>query len=137
MKYAHHTFGDAAATARARRSRGQAYVRLRKVRRLIRDCTPSEPDCSSGCIDVVLVDTVLHAFGDLTDGQLVDLSHAPAGPWDVIKQRAKNERMVGLRISNELIAQRFGKHKLSTCTLTSSGDVYDGKDAPIAYHGFG
>lgn len=84
-----------------------------------------------------VVDTVLHAFGDLTDGQLVDLSHAPAGPWDVIKQRAKNERMVGLRISNELIAQRFGKHKLSTCTLTSSGDVYDGKDAPIAYHGFG
>jgi uncharacterized phage-associated protein len=84
-----------------------------------------------------VVDSTLRSYDGFTDGQLVDLSHAFGGPWDIIKKKSQNEKLVGLRIPNELIRAEFRKHKLSACTLASSGEVYDDEDAPIAYHGFG
>lgn len=84
-----------------------------------------------------LINATLRSYEGFTDGQLVDLSHATGGPWDVIKRRSQEQNLVGLRIPNDLILSEFGKHKLSSCKLAVSGDVYDDEDAPIAYHGFG
>lgn len=84
-----------------------------------------------------VIDSTLRSYEGFTDGQLVDLSHAPGGPWDMVKKRSQNETLVGVRIPNDLIRAGFGRHKLSVCRLADSGDVYDDQDAPIAYHGFG
>jgi uncharacterized phage-associated protein len=88
-----------------------------------------------GACDVI--DATLRSYEGFTDGQLVDLSHASGGPWDIVKRRSERENLVGLRIPNNIIRQEFGRHKLSSCKLAGSGDVYDDEDAPITYHGFG
>lgn len=77
----------------------------------------------------------LSAFGDLTAGQLVQLSHARDGPWEVVSRTAQSQKTIGLRISNGLISERFQFHKLSTCNLIDVGEPSE--DTPIAHHGFG
>lgn len=84
-----------------------------------------------------IIDSTLRSYAGFTDGQLVALSHAPGGPWDVVKQKSQKQNLVGLRIPNQIILQEFGRHKLSSCSLAGSGEVYDEEDAPITYHGFG
>jgi uncharacterized phage-associated protein len=74
-------------------------------------------------------------FGDLTAGQLVRLSHARDGPWDEVFKRSKHEKMLGLRISNKLISDRFKYHRLTACKLDEVEEP--GEDTPLAYHRFG
>ncbi len=85
----------------------------------------------------IVIDRTLSAYKDFTDFQLVHLSQAPDGPWDRINSKAATERMMGLRIPNELIFKDFGKHKLSADTLYSDEELYDAEDAPITYHRLG
>jgi uncharacterized phage-associated protein len=82
-----------------------------------------------------VINQTLNAYGDLTAGQLVRLSHARDGPWDIVSKTAQSRSTIGLRISNELIADRFQFHKLSTCNLIDAGEP--GEDTPLAHHGFG
>jgi uncharacterized phage-associated protein len=86
---------------------------------------------------IEVIDMTLRAYRGYTDKQLVDLSHADDGPWDVIKKRADRVSLIGLKIPNQLISERFFKHKLSTDRLSVSGDLSDDEDAPIAYHRLG
>ena len=82
-----------------------------------------------------IINHAIAAFGDLTPAQLVQLSHASGGPWDKVSKRAQSEKMLGLRISNELISSCFQYHKVSSCKFVDLGDF--GDDAPIAHHGLG
>jgi len=78
---------------------------------------------------------VTAGLSQLTSGQLVALSHARDGPWDIIHRRSKRERMIGPRIPNELIRDRAKYHLIFA-------DERDGvrpedEDTPITLHGFG
>jgi hypothetical protein len=50
---------------------------------------------------------VVAFYGSWTAAQLVTLTHAENGPWDVVVKAAVNNANVGLRISNEIVEQRF------------------------------
>jgi len=50
---------------------------------------------------------VVAFYGSWTPAQLVALTHAENGPWDVVVKAAVNNANVGLRISNRVIEQRF------------------------------
>jgi uncharacterized phage-associated protein len=59
-------------------------------------------------IDVRDVTSKVVAFyGSWTPAQLVTLTHAENGPWDVVVKAAVNNANVGLRISSKVIEQRF------------------------------
>jgi uncharacterized phage-associated protein len=82
-----------------------------------------------------LVRSTVFSLDDLTAGQLVTMSHAHDGPWHVVSKRAQHEAMLGLRISNDLILERFKFHHLSACQLSNVEEP--GEDSPIAYHRLG
>lgn len=89
---------------------------------------PTDPEIVS------VVKKTVHALGDLTPGQLVKLSHAKDSAWDVVFAKSKNERMLGLRIANELIKERYRNHWLSAEHLD---DVEEpSEDTPLTYHRF-
>lgn len=50
---------------------------------------------------------VVAFYGSWTPAQLVALTHAENGPWDVVVKAAVNNANVGLRISSKVIEQRF------------------------------
>lgn len=82
-----------------------------------------------------VIDQILTAYGDLTAGQLVRLSHARDGPWDVVCRSAKTRTTIGLRIGNDLISERFQFHKLSACNLIDVGEPSE--DSPLTHYGLG
>jgi uncharacterized phage-associated protein len=50
----------------------------------------------------------------MSPGRLVDLSHSKDSPWDVLtKTSIGGERKFGLRITDELIKERFKFHKVA------------------------
>lgn len=68
------------------------------------------------------VQHVLRTFGPLPAGMLVDISHAKGAPWHAVVEQAKNEVALGLRISNELILERFAKHVVGVTDTPHSGE---------------
>lgn len=82
-----------------------------------------------------VINQTIAAYGELTAGQLVRLSHAKGGPWHVVCDRAEKVGSLGLRISNELIIECFQYHKISSCNLNDVGEPSE--DTPIANYGFG
>jgi uncharacterized phage-associated protein len=84
-----------------------------------------------------VINLTLTAFEGLSDSQLVELSHAEGGPWDIIKKKSQHEKLIGLKIPNDLIVKEFRNHKVSSHKLTYIGDLDDQQDTPLAYHGLG
>ncbi len=54
-----------------------------------------------------IVRDVLRAHGARSPGELVELTHAKDGPWDYVVSAAKQSANLGLKISDEVIVQRF------------------------------
>ena len=54
-----------------------------------------------------IVSKVVSFYGEWTASQLVNLTHAEGGPWDVVVKAAAQNANVGLRINNEVISERF------------------------------
>jgi uncharacterized phage-associated protein len=54
-----------------------------------------------------LVARVLTHYGCWEFGRLVDLTHAKNGPWDFVVSSAKNNVNLGLRISDQVIRERY------------------------------
>jgi uncharacterized phage-associated protein len=54
-----------------------------------------------------VVARVVSFYSSWTASQLVTLTHAENGPWDVVVKTASTNANVGLRISSEIIEQRF------------------------------
>jgi uncharacterized phage-associated protein len=82
-----------------------------------------------------VINKTIAAYGELSAGQLVRLSHAKGGPWHIVCEKAQKTGALGLRISNDLISERFQYHKLSSCNLNDVGELSE--DTPIANYGFG
>jgi uncharacterized phage-associated protein len=59
----------------------------------------------------------------LSPRQLVDLSHAPNSPWDVVT-RYGNRRTWGLRLDNDVISRHFRFHKRSVGDM-AHGDGFE------------
>jgi uncharacterized phage-associated protein len=49
----------------------------------------------------------------LSPGRLVDLSHAPGTPWDVLTKTDDGKRAFGMRITDRHIKELFRYHKIS------------------------
>ncbi len=67
-------------------------------------------------------DRVVMMFGNISPGRLVDLTHAKDGPWDAVISAAENSANLGLRIDDEVIVERFGRHKISIGSIPKSGE---------------
>jgi uncharacterized phage-associated protein len=82
-----------------------------------------------------VVRTIVDSFAEFSAGQLVKLSHAEGSPWDEVYKKSQTHKLLGLRISNDLISTNFRFHRLTACKLENVEEP--GEDTPLAYHRFG
>jgi uncharacterized phage-associated protein len=54
-----------------------------------------------------VVQKVVQFYGDRSPGELVNITHAKDGPWDHVVSTAKTHANMALKISDEVIAERF------------------------------
>lgn len=110
---------------------GNQPIRFRATRRIFPAGTtkPIEPvrDQHVETIAAGLIETL----GRLPPRRLVDLSHATGGPWAHIVNEARTGAGLGLRISDSIIRERFGRHKLTLDPAWNEGDD-PGEDTPLA-----
>lgn len=83
-----------------------------------------DPDCMH------TVSRVLDAYGSLSPGRLVELSHAPNAPWAFVVDNSKVRPMLGLRITDNVIREKFKFHKFSVGEKPIHGEPNE--DAPFA-----
>lgn len=69
-------------------------------------------------------------YGRMNAGNLVDISHAPRAPWHFIVTKARTTMAFGMRIPNDIIAEKFKYHKISIGPAPSIGEPSE--DAPFA-----
>lgn len=51
------------------------------------------------------------SLSKLSAWELVDLSHAPNGPWDFVVEKSKNGIVAGMRITDEITRSKFANLK--------------------------
>jgi uncharacterized phage-associated protein len=76
------------------------------------------------------INRIMQSYGRLTPGRLVDISHAKGAPWDFIANKGRTSLAFGLRISDDVILERFKYHKVSIGRLPSAGEPSE--DTPLA-----
>jgi uncharacterized phage-associated protein len=76
------------------------------------------------------IERVMLSYGSLTPGRLVDISHAKDAPWHFIVNKGRTSIAFGLRISDDVIRDRFKFHKVSVADVPTAGEP--GEDAPLA-----
>jgi uncharacterized phage-associated protein len=76
------------------------------------------------------VDRIMQSYGRMTPGRLVDISHAKGAPWDFIVDKARTSLAFGMRISDDLILERFKHHKVSVGNSPLIGEPSE--DTPFA-----
>jgi uncharacterized phage-associated protein len=79
---------------------------------------------------IKVLDRVLAAFGDMSPGRLVEISHAKGAPWHVVVGRAQSAATLGLRISDDVILSCFKHHKVSVEPEPRIGEPLE--DSPLA-----
>lgn len=77
-----------------------------------------------------LVQQVLNSYGKLSAGRLVDLSHAKNSPWHYIVDKGRTSVAFGLRISDDVILDRFKFHKVPIGLAPVAGEPSE--DSPFA-----
>jgi uncharacterized phage-associated protein len=78
---------------------------------------------------IVNLKAVLQAYGSLSPGRLVDISHAPKGPWATVVNKAKTSIALGLRIPDSITVECFKFHKVAVGQTTRFGEP--GEDTPF------
>jgi len=78
---------------------------------------------------ISLVRHVLRSYGSMSPGRLVDLSHAKGSPWDYVVDKARTSVAFGLRITDDVIRERFKNHKVSVHAEPKAGEPYE--DSPF------
>jgi len=101
--------------------RAESVDPLTGVRRSI----PAPADAAVSSI----VFRVMHSYGRMTPGRLVEISHAPGSPWSVVVDEGRLGVSFGMRIPDSLILERFNRHKVSVGEAPSQGEP--GEDAPF------
>ena len=72
---------------------------------------------------------IMQSYGRLTPGRLVDISHAKGAPWDFIQDKGRTSLAFGLRISDDVIMERFKHHKVSIGHFPTIGEPSE--DTPL------
>jgi uncharacterized phage-associated protein len=85
---------------------------------------PSDPDVRRHLV------RVMNLYGRLTPGRLVEIAHAKGAPWDFTVDKGRTSVAFGLRITDNVIVERFKYHKVSVTDTPSSGEP--GEDSPLA-----
>lgn len=73
---------------------------------------------------------IMQSYGRMTPGRLVDISHAKGAPWDFIANKGRTSLAFGLRISDDVIIERFKHHKVSVGHSPTIGEPSE--DTPLA-----
>jgi uncharacterized phage-associated protein len=68
-------------------------------------------------------------YARLTPGRLVEIAHAPGAPWAFIVDKARTSVAFGLRIPDNVIVERFNRHKVPIGLMPSMGEPSE--DAPF------
>lgn len=82
------------------------------------------------------VTRVLMTLGKMRDFDLVELSHAPGGPWRLVVDEMEGGLALGARIGDDAIRASFARHKIAvrtgaaspgsmTATLREAADVVE------------
>lgn len=79
---------------------------------------------------VSLVKWVMATYGRLTPGRLVEVSHAKGSPWHFVVGEARHTMAFGLRISDNVILERFKFHKVAVGPEPGAGEPCE--DSPFA-----
>ena len=69
------------------------------------------------------------AYGYLSPGRLVEISHAPKGPWATIANKAKTSVALAMRIPDTVTLERFRYLKVSVGAESSVGEPDE--DSPL------
>ena len=72
---------------------------------------------------------VLRSYGHLSPGRLVDITHAPKGPWATVVNKAKTSVALGLRIPDSVTLDCFKYQKVSIGPETRVGEPVE--DTPL------
>lgn len=67
--------------------------------------------------------TVLRTMGELSPGQLIELSHARGGAWDEVWNKSKTGTTIGNRIDDILSVSRFSRLKIPLKDASAYGDT--------------
>lgn len=73
---------------------------------------------------------VLAGYGHLSPRRLVDISHAPRGPWQAVVDAAKTSVALGMRIPDSVTRERFMYLKVVVGAEAPAGGPYE--DTPLA-----
>ncbi|ATQ69082.1 MULTISPECIES: type VI toxin-antitoxin system SocA family antitoxin [Methylosinus] len=76
-----------------------------------------------------LIRAVMVSYGRLTPGRLVEISHAKGAPWDYVVGQARDNMAFGLRLSDDVIMERFKHHKVSVGATPLPGEPVE--DSPF------
>jgi uncharacterized phage-associated protein len=76
------------------------------------------------------IEGIARSFGQLTPGRLVEIAHARGAPWDFVVEKGTFSVAFGLRITDNVIVERFKYHKVSVTDAPSSGEPRE--DSPLA-----
>ncbi len=76
---------------------------------------------------------VLDAYGHLSPGLLVAISHAPKGPWATIRDKAAHGTALGARIPDSVTLERFRFQKIAVGLGVEIDPLDD--DAPLQNEG--
>jgi uncharacterized phage-associated protein len=102
--------------------------RASKVNLITGQKTPIPKVDDADCLQTV--SQVVDAYGKLSAGRLVELSHAPNAPWAFVVDNSKVRPMLGLRITDNVIREKFKFHKFAVGDVPTSGEPNE--DTPFA-----
>jgi uncharacterized phage-associated protein len=72
---------------------------------------------------------VLRSYGHLSPSRLVDISHAPRGPWATVVNKAQTSVALGMRIP-DIVTKELFKHQKVTVGPDSRDEELD-EDSPL------
>ncbi len=102
-------------------------IRASAIDMMTRESKPLSPvDCPSAQQYIL---GIVAAYGRVSAGRLVDITHAVNGPWDFIVKRAQESVSLGLKIPDSVIIERFKYQLVTVPPSPRSGEPHE--DAPL------
>ena len=65
---------------------------------------------------------ILTTYGSASAGRLIEIAHAPGAPWDFIVNKSRTSVVFGMRITDDVIAHLFNRHKISVGLKPRAGE---------------
>lgn len=104
-------------------------IRIRAVGRNVMTGETSALDAPDDPAVRRLLRDVLRSYGHLSPGRLVEITHAPKGPWATVVERSKTSVVLGLRIPDAVTLECFKHQKVSVGPSSRVGEPNE--DTPL------